>query len=101
MVQIVSFAHALSYAREYGIAAVLGRDVANELLHEHGLPHAGAAEEPDLTAADEWRQKVDGFQPRFKYFGFGGLVFEWRCFAVNARARGAFGSRHAVYRIAY
>lgn len=46
--QVVALAGALSHARENGIAAVLGGDVADQLLDEHSLSHAGAAKQAIL-----------------------------------------------------
>ena len=47
--QVVALAGALSHASENGIAAVLGGDVADQLLDEHSLAHAGAAKQADLA----------------------------------------------------
>src|SRR5690606_31548596 len=52
VIEVVAFAHAFADAGEYRVAAVLRRDVADKLLDEHGLAHAGAAEEADLAALD-------------------------------------------------
>ena len=48
--EVVPLARPLADAREHGDAAVLLRDVVDELLDEDGLPDARAAEEADLAA---------------------------------------------------
>src|SRR3954471_11550439 len=39
--------------------AVLGSDVVDQLLDQHGLAHARAAEQADLAATRIWREQVD------------------------------------------
>ena len=48
--EVVSLAGALAHAGENGVTAVLGGDIADQLLNEYGLTHAGAAEQADFTA---------------------------------------------------
>src|SRR6185437_14369737 len=48
--EVVALARSLADAREAGHAAVLLRDVVDELLDEDGLADAGAPEEADLAA---------------------------------------------------
>ena len=48
--EVVALARALADAGEHREAAVLGRDVVDQLLDQHRLAHAGAAEEADLAA---------------------------------------------------
>src|SRR5439155_1335449 len=50
--QVVALACALADAREDGHAAVLPRDVVDQLLDQHRLADTGAAEEADLAAVD-------------------------------------------------
>src|SRR5665647_310569 len=57
--QVVALAGALADSAEHGEAAVLRGDVADELLHDHGLAHAGAAEEADLAAPHVRCDEVD------------------------------------------
>jgi hypothetical protein len=49
-VEVGALAGALAHAGEHGVAAVLGGDVVDQLLDQHGLAHAGAAEQADLAA---------------------------------------------------
>jgi peptide chain release factor 1 len=62
-VEVVAFARALAYAGEHREAAVLGGDVADQLLDEHGLADAGATEESDLAAALVGREHVHDLDP--------------------------------------
>ena len=48
--EVVALAGALAHAAERGQTAVLLGQVVDELLDEHGLAHAGAAEQADLAA---------------------------------------------------
>ena len=57
--QVVALARALADAGEDGDAAVLARDVVDQLLDQHGLADAGAAEEADLAALHVRRDQVD------------------------------------------
>src|SRR5665648_799616 len=57
--EVVALAGALADSAEHGEAAVLRGDVADELLHDHGLAHAGAAEEADLAAPHVRCDEVD------------------------------------------
>ena len=58
-VEVVALARALAHAGEHREAAVLGGDVADQLLDEHGLADAGAAEQADLAALLVRREQVD------------------------------------------
>ena len=48
--EVVALPAALADAGKDGIAAVLHGDVVDQLLDQHGLAHAGAAEQADLAA---------------------------------------------------
>ena len=50
MVKVISLTGTLSYAGEYGISAVLGSDIADQLLNQNRLAYASAAEQTDLAA---------------------------------------------------
>ena len=60
--EVVALARPLAHAREDGHAAVLAGDVVDQLLDQHGLADAGAAEEADLAALDVRRDQVDDLQ---------------------------------------
>ena len=57
--EVVPLAGALAHAREHRHAAVLAGDVVDQLLDQHGLADAGAAEQADLAAADVRGDQVD------------------------------------------
>ena len=56
---VVAFAGAFAHAGEDGEAAVLGGDVADQLLDDDGLAGAGAAVGADLAALRERRHEVE------------------------------------------
>ena len=58
-VEVVALAGPLAHAAEHREAAVLGGDVVDQLLDEHRLAHAGAAEQADLAALDVGGKQVD------------------------------------------
>ncbi len=64
--EVVALAGALAHAAEHGKTAVLGGDIADELLHDHGLAHARAAEQADLAALHVRRDKVDDLDARLE-----------------------------------
>ena len=59
VIEVVALARALADAGEHRIAAVRLGDVVDQLLDEHGLADAGAAEQADLAALGVGRQQVD------------------------------------------
>ena len=65
---------------------MLGRDVADQLLHEHGLADARAAEQADLSAQRERAEQVDDLQARLELLDRGRLLFEARRLAVDGQA---------------
>jgi hypothetical protein len=81
--EVVALARALADAGEHGDAGVLGGDVADQLLDEHGLADAGAAEEADLAAADERGDQVDDLDARLEHLDLRLLLLERRRLAVD------------------
>ena len=61
--EVVALARALADAAEGREAFVLLADRADQLLDQHGLADAGAAEEPDLAALGVGREQVDHLDP--------------------------------------
>jgi peptide chain release factor 1 len=61
--EVVPLTRALAHAREHGHAAVLLRDVVDQLLDENRLADSRAAEEADLAAPHERRDQVDDLDP--------------------------------------
>src|SRR5262249_20725817 len=60
--EVVAFARPLAHAGEHRVTGALLRDVANQLLHEHGLADARAAEQTDLPAERERAQEIDDLE---------------------------------------
>ena len=75
---------------------MLGRDVVDELLYEHGLAHARAAEQAGLAALGVRFEQVDDLDARFQDIGDGTLLREAGRVAVYAHALGVFGKRCAA-----
>jgi hypothetical protein len=49
-------------------------DVANQLLDDDRLAHAGAPEHAGLATFGEGGDQVDDFDAGFEHFGFGGFA---------------------------
>src|SRR5438034_65431 len=77
---------ALADAAEHRHAAVLLGDVVDELQDDHGLPHAGAAEEPDLPAPLVGGEEVDDLDPGLEGLHLRLLVGEGRRLAMDGIA---------------
>ena len=67
--EVVALAGALAHAAEGRQAAVLLGEVVDELLDEHGLADAGAAEEADLAALGVRREEVDDLDAGLEHLG--------------------------------
>ena len=76
MQQVVALARALADAGEHGVAAVLLGDVADQLLDDDRLAHAGAAEDADLAALGERRDQVDDLEAGLEHLGRGRQLLE-------------------------
>ena len=68
MVEIVTLARALSDAGEHGVAAVIGRNVVNQLHDNDRLADTSTAEETDLAAASVRREQVDDLHARARAY---------------------------------
>ena len=73
MIEVVALARALADAGEHRIAAMRLGDVVDQLLDQHRLADAGAAEEADLAALGIGREQVDDLDAGDEHLGFGGL----------------------------
>ena len=76
VVEVVALAGALPYAGEHRDAAVLLGDVVDELLDEHGLAHAGAAEEAGLAAPGVGLEQIHHLDAGLEHLDLGGLLVE-------------------------
>ena len=74
MIEVVALAGALADAGEHRIAAMRLGDVVDQLLDQHGLADAGAAEQADLAALGVGREQIDDLDAGDENFGFGRLV---------------------------
>lgn len=80
---------------------MLGRDVVYELLYEHRLAHACAAEEAGLTALGVRLEQVDDLDARFEDIDDGALLGEIGRGTEYAHALGVRGElAQPVYRLA-
>ena len=62
--QVVTLTGTLAHASEHRVTIVSFGDVVDELHDEHGLAHASATEEADLTALQVGFQQVDDLDAR-------------------------------------
>jgi hypothetical protein len=81
-------------------AAVLLGEVVDQLLDDDGLAHAGAAEEPDLAAAQVGLEEIDDLDPRLEHLERGALVDERRRQAVDRVALLRLHRPELVHRLA-
>ena len=74
VIEVVALAGALADAGEHRIAAVGLGDVVDELLDQHRLADAGAAEQADLAALGVGREQVDDLDAGDQDLRFGRLL---------------------------
>ena len=79
---------------------MLAREVVDQLLDQHRLAHAGAAEQPDLAALDVGSDQVDALEAGLEDLDLRREVPEGRRVAVDRPALGIVGEcRAAVDRL--
>ena len=83
VIKIVSFTGTLTNAGEYGISAVLGGDITDQLLDQDGLTHAGATKQSDLTTLLIGAQKIHDLDTGFQDLRICRLLREGRCLSVD------------------
>ncbi len=88
LVEVVALAGTLADAGEHRAAAMGLGDVVDQLLDEHRLADAGAAEQADLAALGVGREQVDDLDAGGKDFDLGRLFGEFR--------RGAMDRQHML-----
>ena len=86
--EVVALARALADAGEHRHAAVLAGEVRDQLLDQHRLADAGAAEEADLAAAHVRGDQVDDLDARLEDLDLRREVLEVRRVAVDRPALG-------------
>src|SRR4029079_3691962 len=74
VIEDVAFARALTDSGEHRIAAVRLRDVVDQLHDQHGLAHAGPAEQADLAALGVRREQIHNLDARHENLRFGRLL---------------------------
>ena len=87
MIEVVALAGALADAGEHRIAAMRLGDVVDQLLDEHGLADAGAAEQADLAALGVGREQVDDLDAGDQDLRLGRLLGEGRRRLVDRAQR--------------
>ena len=87
VIEVVALAGALADAGEHRITAVGLGDVVDQFLDQHGLAHAGAAEQADLAAACVGGDQVHDLDAGDEDLRFRGLLGEAR--ALPGGWRGA------------
>jgi hypothetical protein len=100
VIEVVALTRPLADAGEHGRAAVALGDVVDQLLDEHGLADAGAAEQADLAALRIRREQVDDLDARDQHGALGGLVDELRALGVDRRRLGVADRAALVDRLA-
>ncbi len=94
--EVVALAGALADAGEDGDAAVLLGDVVDQLLDQHGLADAGAAEEADLAALHVRGDQVDDLEAGLEDLDGRREVAERRRIAVDRPALDVLAGRLLV-----
>ena len=100
VVEVVALAGALADAGEDRVAGVHLGDVVDQLLDQHGLADAGAAEEADLAALGVGGEQVDDLDAGDEHLGFGGLLGEGRGGRVDRAVLGGLDRALLVDRVA-
>ena len=95
VIEVVAFAGTLADAGEHRVTAMRLGDVVDQLLNQHGLADAGAAEQADLAALGVGREQVDDLDAGDENFSFGRLVGVARRFLVDGAQ--AFGLDRAGF----
>ncbi len=82
-VELLRLPAALADAAEQADAPIAPGHVVNDLGDEHGLAHAGAAEQTGLAAALERGQQIDGLDAGFEYVAGGDSLLQGQGLAVE------------------
>ena len=95
-VEVVALTRALAHPTEHRPTAVALGDVVDQLLDDHCLADAGAAEEPDLSALDEGRDEIHDLDARLEDFGLRLERCKVGALAVDRPAQGIGRDRRAI-----
>ncbi len=94
--KVITFACALTNAREAGIAAVKTCESGDKLLNNNGLAYTGTAEQAGLTATNQRTKQVDDLDAGFEQLGLGGQIRHFRWSMVNGFAGGGCNRTQGV-----
>ena len=101
MIKIVALASALANPGKHRKAAMRLGDVVDQLLNQHGLADAGAAEQADLAALGVWRKQVHDLDAGDQDLRLGGLVDIGRSGGMNRPPLGRLDGARLVDRLAH
>ncbi len=100
VIEVVAFAGAFADAGKDRIAAIGLGDVVDQLMNQHGLADAGAAEQADLAALCVRAQQIDNLDAGHENFRDWLLIDEgWRGL-VNGALRRRFDRARFIHRLA-
>ena len=94
--EVVALAGTLAHAGEHGESVVLLGDIVDQLLDKHGLAHAGAAEQADLSSLEVRLEQVDDLDAGEEDFLRSGEVLELGRLAVDREPDGGIELTEAV-----
>src|SRR6266850_5390334 len=100
VIEVVALTGPLADAREDRNAAVLLRDVVDELLDQNRLADSGSPEEARLAALRVRLQEVDDLDPRLEHLDLRRLVLEWGRRAMDRVRLLRVDRRALVHRLA-
>ena len=98
--EVVAFSRALTHTGEDGKAAVLQRDVVDELHDDDGLADTRAAEQANLAALQERLDEIDDLDAGLEHFHLRGLLIERRRLPMNGITLGGIDGPELVDGIA-
>ena len=99
MIQVVTLTGTLTYTGEYGISAVLGSDITDQLLDQYGLTYSGTAEQTDLTTLLIRAEQVNDLNTGLQQFCVRRLLCEGRCSTVDRLVRYPLRYRLVINRL--
>ena len=99
MVQVVTLTGTLTYTGEYGISAVLGCDITDQLLDQYGLTYTSTTEQTDLTTLLIRAEQVNDLNTGLQQFCVRRLLCEGRCGTVDRLVRHSCRYRLVINRL--
>ena len=99
MIQVVTLTGTLTYTGEYGISAVLGCDITDQLLDQYSLTYTGTTEQTDLTTLLIRAEQVNDLNTGLQQFCVRRLLCEGRCSTVDRLVRYPLRYRLVINRL--